>query len=397
MGTRLADQSALGGDKSAPTDYRRGVFMEARIITDRKQWDDFVAASPCCNITQSYEWGQLAPHLGAEAMYVGVVDEVDDKEQLCAAMLVLISRIPGLGQTYFYAPRGPVIDDPDSPAMTVLLNFVKAQAHKRGAFMLKVEPSVPDGDAKWLLALKKRGFRTNPYAQHVRHEWVLDIRPDEKDILAGMKEKWRYNIRLAGRKGVKVRRGEGQADLDAFYHLYEMTSERDQFFIHKKEHYADVMRLYSEGDHAGLFLAEYEGEAIAGIIVLWLGRWSWYMYGASSNEHRNKMPNHLLQWNGMQWAKEHDCWYYNFRGIPDVLEEGQELWGVYTFKQGFGGGPLRFLETHDLVYQPLIYGVYRRLLDVKRWRDERRWKKSMKSTEQSKSSQMPTKSTAPTS
>jgi peptidoglycan pentaglycine glycine transferase (the first glycine) len=338
-------------------------YMEARIITDRQQWNDFVAQSLCCNITQSYEWGELAPHLDAEAMRVGVVD---DAGKLCAAMLVLIVRAPVLRRSYFYVPRGPIIDDPDSPAMTVLLNFVKAEARGRGAFMLKIEPSVLDGDPHWLIALRRRGFRPNPYATHVRHEWVLDIRPDEKDILAGMKEKWRYNVRLAGRKGVTVRQGHGQADLDTFYSIYQTTSERDKFFIHEKAHYADVMRLYGVEDHAALLLAECQGQVIAGIVVLRFGRWSWYMYGASSNEHRNLMPNHLLQWSGIQWAKSRGCWYYNFRGIPDVLEEGQELWGVYVFKQGFGGCAMRFLETHDMVYQPLVYGVYMRLLGMKR-------------------------------
>jgi peptidoglycan pentaglycine glycine transferase (the first glycine) len=347
--------------------------MEAREITDREQWDEFVASSVCCNVTQSYEWGELAPHLGGEALRVGVVDEVGN---LCAALLIIVSRAPVLNRTYFYAPRGPVVDDPTSPAMTVLLNYVKAEARKRNAFMLKVEPSVTDGDIVWLTALGRQGFRANPYATHVRHEWVLDIRPEEKVLLSGMKEKWRYNIRLAGRKGITVRKGEGQADLDTFYRIYETTSERDQFFIHNKSHYEDVMRLFGEGDRVALFLAEYEGQAVAGTIVICLGRWSWYMYGASSNEHRERMPNHLLQWTGMQWAKSKGCWYYNFRGIPDVLEEGQELWGVYLFKRGFGGYPLRFLETHDLVYQPLLYEAYRKLLDVKRWRDERRYKKA---------------------
>ncbi|MBE3560737.1 MAG: peptidoglycan bridge formation glycyltransferase FemA/FemB family protein [Ktedonobacteraceae bacterium] len=344
--------------------------MEARIIGDRRQWNDFVASSACCNITQSYEWGELAPHLGAsEVLRVGVMD---DDGQLRAAMSVQVTRAPILNQPYFYAPRGPVLDDPTSPAMTALLDYVRVEARKRHAFMLKVEPSVQDGDATWLSALRQQGFQPMPYAMHIRHEWVLDIRPDEKTLLANMKEKWRYNIRLAGRKGVTVRRGDGQADIDTFYRLYETTSERDLFFIHKKEHYEDVLRLFSEDDRAALFLAEYEGKAIAGIIVLRLGRWSWYMYGASSNEHRERMPNHLLQWTGMQWAKAKGCWYYNFRGIPDVLEEGQELWGVYLFKRGFGGFPLRALETHDLVYRPLIYQVYRRLLDIKRWRDSKR-------------------------
>jgi len=347
--------------------------MEARIITDRQKWNDFVASSVCCNIIQSYEWGELAPHLGGEALRIGVIDTTGE---LCAAMLIFIARAPVLNQAYFHAPRGPVIDDPDSPAMTVLLNFIKAQARKRHAFMLKIEPSVLDGDIKWLTTLKRYGFVTTPYSSHVRHEWVLDLQPDEKTLLAGMKEKWRYNIRLAARKGVTVRRGESQADLDAFYSLYETTSERDQFFIHNKEHYKDVVRLYREGDHVAVFLAEYEGKVIAGTIVLWLGRWSWYMYGASANEHRERMPNHLLQWTGMQWAKSQGCWYYNFRGIPDLLEEGQELWGVYVFKRGFGGYAMRSLLTHDLAFQPLIYTVYRKLLDIKRWRDEQKHKRA---------------------
>jgi peptidoglycan pentaglycine glycine transferase (the first glycine) len=349
--------------------------MKAGIITDRKQWNDFVAASVCCNITQSYEWGELAPHLGAEAMRVGVVDEGG---RLCAAMLLLVTRAPLLRRHYFYAPRGPVIDDPTSPALPVLLDFVRGAARKYGAFMLKVEPSVVDGDAAWLAALRKLNFRPNPYATHIRHEWILDLRPGEQELLAGMKEKWRYNIRLAARKGVTIRKGTAQADLDMFYRIYETTSERDQFFIHDKGHYEDVMKLYGgyeEDGQAVLLLAEYEGQAIAGIIVLRFGQWSWYMYGASANEHRNLMPNHLLQWTGIQWAKSHGCHYYNFRGIPDILEEGQELYGVYVFKRGFGGYPMRFLETHDLVYSPLVYGAYTRLLEVKRKRDERERKK----------------------
>src|SRR2546428_11949537 len=141
--------------------------MQARIITDRQQWNDFVAASQCCNITQSYEWAELAPHLRAEALRIGVVD---DAEQLCAAILLLITHAPVLRKIYFYAARGPIIDDPDCPAMDILLNYILAEAHKRGAFMLKIEPSVSDGKAQWLESLRKRCFHSNPYAGYVRHE-----------------------------------------------------------------------------------------------------------------------------------------------------------------------------------------------------------------------------------
>src|SRR5260370_11271381 len=109
--------------------------MEARIITDRQQWNDFVSTSKGCTITQSYEWGELGPHLGASTMHVGVMD---DEGKLCAAMMVLVVRAPMIRRVYFYAPRGPVIDDPDSPALTVLLNFLQAESPKTGAFRLHV-------------------------------------------------------------------------------------------------------------------------------------------------------------------------------------------------------------------------------------------------------------------
>src|SRR5690349_4665966 len=174
--------------------------MDAQIITDRQVWNNYVGASAYCNVTQSYEWGELAHYLGcSESLRIGIVNNAG---QLCAAMLVLVMRAPILNRTYFYAPRGPVVDDPDGPELAMLLNFVKVEARKRQAFMLKVEPSVADGDLRWLKALQRRGFRPNPYATHLRHEWVLDIRPSEETLLAEMKEKWRYNIRLASRKGV---------------------------------------------------------------------------------------------------------------------------------------------------------------------------------------------------
>lgn len=338
--------------------------MEVRIINDRQQWNDFVESAPCCSISQMYEWSELDPHnIGAEEiMRIGVVDG-DGK--LCAAIVMTVTCAPGIKQCYFYAPRGPIIHDPDSPAMTVLLNYIKAEARRRNAFMLKIEPSVPDTDLSWSSALARRGFRSNPYHMHVRNEWVLDISPDEKTLLAGMKEKWRYNIRLASRRGVVVRLGEGQADLDAFYRLYETTSERDKFFINNKSHYEDIMRLFGKDEHAQLFIAEYEGTPIAGIIVLVAGPWSYYMYGASSNAYREKMPNHLLQWTAIQWSKKRGCRYYNFRGIPEILEEGQEMYGIYLFKRGFGGYALHSLATQDLVYRPFTYQLYRCLLDAK--------------------------------
>lgn len=333
--------------------------MQARIITDRQQWNEFVAASKCCNITQSFEWGELAPHLGAEAMYAGVVDE---QGNLCAAMLVLISTAPVLHRTYFYAPRGPVIDDPDSPAMTVLLNFVKAEAHKRGAFMLKVEPSVADGDERWLSALQKRGFRTTPYASHIRDEWVLHIRPDEKTLLADMKEKWRYNIRLAGRKGVKVRAAQSAEDVRAWYKVLQITSERDHFGIHTLDYYLRAWHIFALRNQARLFLAEYEGQLLAGIFVGLFAKQALYLYGASSNEHRSLMPNYLLQWEAIRWAKSEGATRYDFWGIAETNNQNEALAGVSRFKSGWGGQIVQFPGNYEHIYRPLMMRAARRIL-----------------------------------
>ncbi len=356
--------------------------MEARFITDRQQWNDFVAVSEYGNITQSFEWGELAQHAGSVPLYLGVVDE---QNVLQAAMLILMAQMPVLKTPYFYVPRGPVVADPSAPALTVLLNFAKSEARKRGVFMLKVDPQATIDEQNWNEELVQRGFRPASHASHVRNEWVLDIRPDEKVLLSNMKEKWRYNIRLAGRKGVTIRRGESDEDIETFYHILRETSERDQFFIHDAEHLKLLLHLYDE-DRSALFLAEHEGKAIAGIIMMRFGRWSWYRYGASSAQSRNVMPNHLLQWTGMQWARSHDCWYYNFLGIPDSLEEEEAkkdpLWGVYSFKRGFGGFARCALSSYELAYNPLIYRLYTNMLGLKHWRDQRRQGKLEKAKEQ---------------
>lgn len=341
--------------------------MKAAIITDRQQWNDFIATSSGCNITQTYEWGELLAVNKEEALPIGVISA---EGHLCAAILILIAHIPILPFPYFYAPRGPVIEDPTGNAIDTLLAFVKAEAKKRHAFMLKIEPGIPEQDEAWQEALKKRGFSPNPEARHLRHEWVLDIRPDEAELLAGMKKTWRYCIRLAGRKDVQIRSGNGPADLDVFYQLLNTTSERDNFFIYDKDFYARLLALY--GEQARLLIAEHEGKALAAALLIAHGRWCWYMYGASSNEQRERMPNHLLQWTAFQWAKQQGCWYYNFRGIPDKLEEEQPMWGIYVFKSGFGGYPIRAIATHDLAYNTTIYQLYWLLLKAKIWYNSRK-------------------------
>jgi lipid II:glycine glycyltransferase (peptidoglycan interpeptide bridge formation enzyme) len=181
-----------------------------------------------------------------------------------------------------------------------------------------------------------------------------------------MKQKTRYNIRLAEKKGVRVRQGE-EADLAGYYELARLTARRDGFDIHNLAYYQMAYRLFSPHQCARL-LAEFEGALLAALLVFKFGSSAYYFYGASSNEHRNLMPAYLIQWAAIRWAKAQGCTHYDLWGIPDAppamleaeFQERQDgLWGVYRFKRGFGGQIVKSIGAYDYVYQPLWYRLYR--------------------------------------
>jgi lipid II:glycine glycyltransferase (peptidoglycan interpeptide bridge formation enzyme) len=147
----------------------------------------------------------------------------------------------------------------------------------------------------------------------------------------------------------------------------EITGQRDQFGIHNLAYYQRAYDLFSTKALCQLLLAEYEGSPLAALIVFKNGNRAWYFYGASSNNHKDKMPNYLLQWEAIRWAKSQDCIEYDLCGVPDfditILEENftkynAGLWGVYRFKRGFGGELKRAAGPWDRVYHPILYRIY---------------------------------------
>jgi len=186
---------------------------------------------------------------------------------------------------------------------------------------------------------------------------MLDISPDPDRLLADMKSKTRYNIRLAGRKGVEVTPGQLD-DIDEFYDLYRETARRDDFFVQPKEIYESMFRLFGDAGRFCILLARYEGELIGAVTLIVQGTTCWYMHGASSNRHRNLMATYLLQWKAIEWAKSRGCTLYDFRAVPDVFREDQDMFGVYRFKEGFGGYHYTTMHTQGIAYDPWLYGIW---------------------------------------
>jgi len=353
--------------------------MEARLMTDRAQWNRFVASMPTGHLCQTYEWPEHGEDLAlrAEALRVGVVDG----DQLVAAVLLLKSKVAGIPQALFYAPRGPVVAAPDSPALPVLIRGAAKFARRAGGFALRIEPNMPDQDKAWSDALRKVGFHTTDHVIYLRNTWILDVRPTEEQLLADMKMTWRYNVGYAQRKGVTVRQGTSEADFERFYELEAETARREHFYLYPKQVFHDMLDHYSAEAatrdataEMQLLVAEYQGEIIGATTIAIFGDYTLSMHTGLSDKpaHRKVKPNYLMQWECFKRAKAHSCSYYDFRNIPDLLEEGQAMFGVYEFKRGFGGAFHRVMPTMDLVLNPLIYHPYQIATDLRRQLRERR-------------------------
>ena len=338
---------------------------------DASWWNGFVANSPGGHILQTFEWGELKRRTDWNVVR-GVLRR--DGEPV-AAVSLLERRVPLLGRNIAYCPRGPVLDWSDSDLVSEAVAAVSQLARERRDIALTIDPALPDGAQAASEALRAHGF--SPSASSAgfgglqpRCVMRLDITPDLDDILARFKSKWRYNVRLAARKGVRVREGKTIAEMDRFYDLLLSTARRDGFVVRARQYFHWLHELFLERDLGELLLAEHDGQLLAGIIVLTLGRQSWYLYGASSNEQRNLMPNHLIQWEAIQRAKARGCTVYDFRGVSqeaDPMAAGK-LSGLNRFKAGFGAQFVRYIGQYDLVVAPVAYRLYRTGQAARKWR-----------------------------
>jgi len=329
-------------------------------IVDPAAWDRFVNASQG-HILQTSTWGELKSGFGWDHEIV----MVDGANGIVSGAMILFRRVPLRLGVIAYVPRGPIVDWADEAAVKTLFAAIDYVAKDRRAALLKIEPDVED-TTKARQQMRDLGFRPSPQTVQPPRTIMLDITGTEEQILARMNQGTRRKIRTAEKRDVTVRRGEG-ADLASFSTLSEQTGERDGFNVHSPEYFRAVFDLFA-ARYGALFMASLDQRDLAGLMVLAIGRRAWYLYGASSNEERERMPNYALQWHAMQWARSKGCTQYDLWGIPDedeaVLEtQFQErhdgLWGVYGFKRGFGGRVYRSLGAWDRVYNPAIYTAYR--------------------------------------
>lgn len=331
--------------------------------TEREQWDRFVNEHPHGHLLQSWAWGELKETAGWSPLRLALWNG----DRIVAAAQILrrgAPRLPLRLGHLAYIPKGPVLDWSQLTLCEAFFSRLIPYLRAQGAIALRMEfEQEDDSDAAKLVLARLQplvSVQSVPPVQPLR-TIVLDTEPEEQQLLAQMKEKWRYNVRLAGRKGVTVRVAQSVADVQAWYTILRTTSERDKFGIHALAYYEHAWRLFANNGQAQLLLAEHEGQLLAGIFVGLFAHKAIYLYGASSNEQRQLMPNYLLQWEAIRWTKGQGARSYDFWGIPDTDDEDEAMAGVYRFKRGWGGRVVRFMGCYEHVYRPVEMQLARQL------------------------------------
>jgi peptidoglycan pentaglycine glycine transferase (the first glycine) len=322
--------------------------------TSTSKYEAFLQAHPKGHFMQSPQWAKIKSFWKNE-----VVTVEDEAGNIKGSMSLLIRKIPVLPFTMMYSPRGPVCDPHDRETLAALLEKCRKLAKKNRSYVLKMDPDIEIEDTKFEEIAKSLGFSVSRGLKNYegiqpRFVFRLDLRGKTEDqLMQDFHQKVRYNIRLSERKGVTVKVG-GREDVATFYRMIVETGVRDNFVVRSREYYEKVYDCLSP-DHVRVFIAYYEDKPIAGTIGILYGNKCWYLYGASINEHRNLMPNYLLQWNMIKWALESGADIYDFRGVPGNLDENNHMYGLYKFKVGFNGKFTEFIGMLDYVFNPLVY------------------------------------------
>ena len=324
----------------------------------KNKYKEFLENHERCNFQQSPEWAKVKSNWKNE-----IILAEDEDGNIIGSLSVLIRKIPIFGNL-MYSSRGPVCDIHDVSVLKQLTEGAKQLAKKYNAIVLKIEPDIKSDDQVFRDLIVELGYKIKDDAKNFREEiqpryvFRLDIKnKTEDEIFAGFHQKTRYNVRLATRKGVTIKEGTRE-DLKDFHKIMIETGSRDGFIIRPLEYFE---KMYDElaPNHMKLLMAYYEGQPISGVIPIMYGNKTWYLYGASSNKHRNLMPNYLLQWEMIKIAINNKSDIYDLRGVSGIVDESHPQYGLYRFKKGFGAEFTEFIGELYIPFKPLRYKLYK--------------------------------------
>jgi lipid II:glycine glycyltransferase (peptidoglycan interpeptide bridge formation enzyme) len=346
------------------------------IEINETEWAKIIYQLPGSHFLQSQEWGKVKSDVGWLPVYI--VWKNNDEIPVAGAMVLeRILKMPvfPFQISLLYIPKGPLLDWTNMELVQKVLQEIQEFAQKRKAIFIKIDPDVPiaigiegeDGYCEDFCGvsvrnhLQKSGWLFSNDQIQFRNTVIIDLTLDKEDLLARMKQKTRYNIRLAEKKGVVIR-DANRNEYPDLYRLYAQTALRDQFTIRSQDYYIRLWNKFADNNLCDALIAEYEGKLLAGLFLFYFGLKAYYVYGMSGDEHRNLMPTYLLQWAAIQRAKEKKLETYDLWGAPNQFNETDSMWGVFRFKQGIGGYVIQTIGAWDYVVSKPQYFLYQEML-----------------------------------
>ena len=276
-------------------------------------YEEFIKKEELCDFQQSREWAKVKEFWKNEIVIVE-----DENKNIIASMSILIRKLPIFGNI-MYVPRGPIGNIYNEEVLLKLTNKIRKVARKYKAFVIIIEPNVKKENEEFANLVKKLGYKINSKAVkfeqeiQARHNFRLNLEnKTEEEIFKNFSSKTRYNVRLAIKKGVVVQE-KNEEGIEEFYELMKETGRRDNFRTRPKEYFEKILKEFPY--QTKIYIAYYENEPISAIMPIIYGRKMWYLYGASSNKHRNLMSTYLLQWEMIKLAIRNNCKVYDFRGV----------------------------------------------------------------------------------
>lgn len=325
-----------------------------------------LARAQISHFLQSGQWAQFQKAVGRH------IFEIDAQN---GPVFAIEHRLPMVGG-YFYVPRWPKsAGSNQESAVRKIQNMIDISKTNNSSW-IRIEPE----NDKMLQLVKKNvdyKIKKAPHDMQPRENFVIDISGNEDALLAEMKSKTRYNIRLAEKQGVKIvtsdkRQGTDEKYMAEFLKLTKEMALRQGIKTHPEEYYRKMIENLPD-ETLKIYAAEYGGKIIAANLVLFYGNVATYLHGASGNEHRNVMAPHLLQWRAILDAKDKAYVYYDFGGVKTMIDKQGTVnkkndWqGITKFKLGFSPNtnPVVFPGSYDIVINYWRYALYRILQYVK--------------------------------
>jgi len=300
---------------------------------------------------QSPEWEQFKLKTGYKRSY-----RIND-------ILVLERQLP-LGRSMLYSPLVAEKNYESRIKNQGFIERVVKIGKENNAIFYRLELDIPKELSTFHFPLSTRNFVKSFEEMQPENNWVVDITKEENEILAQMKQKGRYNIKVAEKNNIEITSSNNIGkELDIFYDLYSKTGKRKGVTYRGKAYFKNMLDILGKIDYARTYAAtaKIDGKTVplAAAVIIFYGKEALYLYGGSSDEYKNLMAPYLLHWKIMLDAKEKGIEEYNFLGVAPTEDPNHPWAGITRFKKQFGGSQEDIMGSYDLILKPLEYQLFK--------------------------------------